>query len=458
MLPNFFFRMIFSIITIFIVGMNYFVSLRHFKYFNGRILLTSIPVNSVDDRDIVNLTKEGRSKFTKFNIVFIFISIIIFPLLNDVLSTIAFLIILILYSGISMYLLNKYIVKMKKLKRDKNFPVLNRKYVDIKTAIEINKKQLSLLYWVIPILLFIIINLGIYFMVGKSDLIYVIVMFLLLLSFILVGVIFRRTPIKVVSENSDLNLHFNIQKKIKLQEKIFMFSIILVFVTSGSNYLLQINDFKYLQVIFVPLILAVLFSIYITFYMYSTHRELYGKYKDENLIYDDDDYYDIFGYKNPGDSRILIPDPVNSSRMVLNRGNKKGNIIFIFSNISIVILILFTIYSITPSKYNVEIGNETVKISARIYSDKIKKEDVESLKILDKFPDAKVIRTNGVGTTYQNYGNFKIEGIGNVRLYIFNEVDKIIEIKLKNGKLFYINQETQEDTMKLYENLTDTFK
>lgn len=45
--------------------------------------------------------------------------------------------------------------------------------------------------------------------------------------------------------------------------------------------------------------------------------------EDDKFIQDDDEFYDILGYKNPNDKRILIPDPINSSKLIINRGNKK---------------------------------------------------------------------------------------------------------------------------------------
>ena len=52
-----------------------------------------------------------------------------------------------------------------------------------------------------------------------------------------------------------------------------------------------------------------------------------------------------------------------------------------------------------------------------------------------------------------SYGNFSMEGEGNIRLYVFKKTDKVIKISRKNQKTVYINMRTNEETEELYEKL-----
>ena len=88
-----------------------------------------------------------------------------------------------------------------------------------------------------------------------------------------------------------------------------------------------------------------------------------------------------------------------------------------------------------------------------LYKDNIKQSDIENIELLDKFPNKRAIRMNGGATKEKSYGNFSLEGEGNVRLYVFNKTDKVIKISRKNQKSIYINMRTNEETEELYEKL-----
>lgn len=75
---------------------------------------------------------------------------------------------------------------------------------------------------------------------------------------------------------------------------------------------------------------------------------------------------------------------------------------------------------------------------------------IESIKLLDKFPEGRTIRTNGTSTEYQHYGNFRIEGIGSVRLYIYEDTSSVIEIKRKGDRPIFVNEKTKDKTNELY--------
>ncbi|WP_455087786.1 PH domain-containing protein [Parvimonas micra] len=207
---------------------------------------------------------------------------------------------------------------------------------------------------------------------------------------------------------------------------------------------------------FIPFIVSIILITFFIFYIISTvnkiDKEISSNIEDDKFIEDQDEYYDIFGYKNPNDSRILVPDPMNTGNTVINRGNKKGKILFAFSNIIVAFVIIVALALIFEKDWKVEIL-DTVKISTMLYKENIKSSDIDNIELLDKFPNKRAVRMNGGATKEKAYGNFSLEGEGNVRLYVFKKTDKIIKISRKNQKSIYINMRTNEETEELYEKL-----
>ena len=207
---------------------------------------------------------------------------------------------------------------------------------------------------------------------------------------------------------------------------------------------------------FLPFVGYIIFTTLFLFYLIYTinkiDREISSNIEDDKFIEDQDEYYDIFGYKNPNDPRILVSDPMNTGNTIINRGNKKGKILFAFSNILVAFVIIIALALTFEKDWKVEIS-DTVKISTILYKDNIKQSDIENLELLDKFPNKRAVRMNGGATKEKAYGNFSLEGEGNVRLYVFNKTDKVIKISRKNEKTVYINMRTNEETEQLYEKL-----
>ena len=237
----------------------------------------------------------------------------------------------------------------------------------------------------------------------------------------------------------------------KLQNKIFtlvnfysVLFLVLVFLQKMDKYS------------FLPLGASIILITFFIFYIISTvnkiDMEISSNIEDDKFIEDQDEYYDIFGYKNPDDPRLLVSDPMNTGNTIINRGNKKGKILFAFTNMLLAFVIIFGLALIFEKDWKVEIS-DTVKISTMLYKENIKSSDIDNIELLDKFPNKRAVRMNGGATKEKSYGNFSLEGEGNVRLYVFKKTDKVIKISRKNEKPVYINMRTNEETEELYEKL-----
>ena len=432
-----------------VFAISYFSQKKGFSYNNGKILLTTIPINEVDSEEVQEISKKGLKSFKLLNLVFFILS---FSLLftNTDIEIILLLGILFAYLISIGVLSNKYIKQMRKLKKEKNFASFTRKYVDLSVSKEIDKQKLPIFLWLIPFVVFIG-GFSIFGTFSDMELILFICLSTTLIAMIFMGLFWRRSKISVISDNKEKNLYINKIKIIKLQNKIFTLVNVYSVLFLVLIYLQKMDKYSFL-----PFIVSILLITFFIFYIISTvnkiDMEISSNIEDDKFIEDEDEYYDIFGYKNPNDSRILVPDPMNTGNTVINRGNKKGKILFAFSNIIVAFVIIVALALIFEKDWKVEIS-DTVKISTMLYKENIKQSDIENLELLDKFPKKRAIRINGGATKEKSYGNFSLEGEGNVRLYVFNKTDKVIKISRKNEKPVYINMRTNEKTEELYEKL-----
>ena len=432
-----------------VFAISYFSQKKGFSYNNGKILLTTIPINEVDSKEVQEISKKGLKSFKLLHLIFFIISFL--PLfVNSDIEIIFFIGIIFAYLISLGFLSNKYIKQMRKLKKEKNFASFTRKYVDLSVAKEIDKQKLPIFVWLIPLIVFVI-GFSIIGTFADMELILFICLSTTLIAMIFMGLFWRKTRISVISDDREKYLNINKIKIIKLQNKIFtlvnfysVLFLVLVFLQKMDKYS------------FLPLGASIILITFFIFYIISTvnkiDMEISSNIEDDKFVEDQDEYYDIFGYKNPNDPRLLLPDPMNSGNTVINRGNKKGKILFAFSNILVAFVIIIALALTFEKDWKVEIS-DTIKISTMLYKDNIKQSDIENIQLLDKFPNKRAIRMNGGATKEKSYGNFSMEGEGNVRLYVFNKTDKVIKISRKNEKPVYINMRTNEETEELYEKL-----
>ena len=432
-----------------VFAISYFSQKKGFSYNNGKILLTTIPINEVDSEEVQEISKKGLKSFKLLNLVFFILS---FSLLftNTDIEIILLLGILFAYLISLGFLSNKYIKQMRKLKKEKNFASFTRKYVDFTVSKEIDKQKLPIFLWLIPLVVFIG-GFSIFGTFADVELILFICLSTTLIAMIFMGLFWRRSKISVISDNKEKNLYINKIKIIKLQNKIFTLVNVYSVLFLVLIYLQKMDKYS-----FIPFIVSIILITFFIFYIISTvnkiDKEISSNIEDDKFIEDQDEYYDIFGYKNPNDSRILVPDPMNTGNTVINRGNKKGKILFAFSNIIVAFVIIIALALSFEKDWKVEIS-DTIKISTMLYKENIKSGDIDNIELLDKFPNKRAVRMNGGATKEKAYGNFSMEGEGNIRLYVFKKTDKVIKISRKNQKTVYINMRTNEETEELYEKL-----
>lgn len=428
---------------------SYFGQKKIFSYSEGKILLTTIPLNNIDDEEVKKIRDKSFFKFKILHFIFFMLSFTMLITSGD--FTLLLYISLIFGFVISLgVLMDIDIKKMRKLKKERNFATFTRKYVDIAVTKEIEKQSINLKMFLIPLIIFLI---G-YLFIGSfkdMDLIVAIVCGSILLSMIFSAIIVKKSSVKIISDDRRKNIYFNKLKIVKIQEKIFFISNLYAVLFLVAVYVSKLDTFDFSPIIFI-MVLSLIFFTYFAYNLNKVDKEISSNIEDDKFICDEDEYYDIFGYKNPYDDRIFVRDPINTSKLTVNRGNKKGKIIFSLMNVALLAVIIFAVYGLTPANFEVKIDDK-IKISTKMYSDSIEFSEIESIEMLDEFPKERVIRTNGVSTGNQSYGNFTMKETGSARLYIYSKVKETVKIKRKNKAPIFINMKTKEDTVKLYEKL-----
>lgn len=305
---------------------------------------------------------------------------------------------------------------------------------------EIEKAKISKIFYILPIIL--ILPSLLKFKINTLAFIIIITGLINVLLFLFFGFILRRRGNTVYTSDREENIQRNLRAKIYPERVAVILATIFAGVT--SMLVLTMDDFIGSKFILGYLVVELVVVLIYTIYLVKSEQKI-----DEEFISSEDDFYDLFGYNNPNDPRILVPSKLNIGNMEINRGNKVGKAIYFISTILIIALVGSVEYFLTPAKYSYEFTGDRMEISAKMYSDKIDLSDVENLELLDEFPKVEMIRTNGTAIESQGYGNFEMKGIGPVRLYIYRNVDKVIHMKTKD-KNFYFNMEDDEKTIELY--------
>ena len=413
------------------------------KYKNGYILATSIPFDLIEDEKIKEITEELKKENSILFKIFLPLPLLIFIAETELVKMLLFVFVITIYAILINIFTNKSMKELREYKKIKNIKS-NIKYADLKANVEIKKNMPSKFMHILPM---IILLPGLFFLdfEVKTSTLFLITGAILNLSLIYFAIVIEKSPNIIYSELTEVNVDLNVRNKGNFSKFILIFTLILSFINLIGTILSYNNPYSYLPFI-VYIVFVTLGLLFIIIKQSNISKE-----KDIILNVDEKDYYDIFGYKNEDDKRILVPSKLSPGNMDINRGRPLGKLIFYGSIIIGILLFASLPYFLTPANYKYKLESDRFLISAKLYKDEINYKDIDEVKILDEFPGKDVIRINGTSLKSQNYGSFSIKGIGNVRLYCYKSSKKVIFIKADKNYIF--NQKTDRDTKELYEKI-----
>lgn len=448
-----------SVPIVFVLAMYF--NCRYMIKGNKNILIgVTIPFLELKNEKVLDIT----NKFKQENIILYIISVIAFiPSFffkfnsNQILYL--FLWIGVLYE-ISRRLFMKYNKKLMDLKRENNWLLPSKRLITIDTEVTRLKDKMPIsVLWFIPSFIISLIPIvivfnnikeyGVSFEIAASNALIGNIIFLIMYR------LYSKGKIEVISEDTDANIAYNkifkrtwtmgtiVAATVQSLGMLFMFIIFLNNINSAILFVLSV---------IIPSSI-ILIGI---FYINNKIREEQGKILNActNLIYtDNDEFWSKGVYNNPNDRSVTVEDRTGYG-VTYNLGTKKGRTIYygslIFAGI-IVIGVTFNLMRFDHTKFTLNINNNTVKINAPTYGTEFNIDDIEEISMINKLPSG--IRTNGVGASTYNLGNFSIKDYGQSKLYVYFENPNCISIKLKNNTYIFFNSKSNEETLKYYNEL-----
>lgn len=149
-------------------------------------------------------------------------------------------------------------------------------------------------------------------------------------------------------------------------------------------------------------------------------------------------------------SQRFYPKGVGFNGVLTPKSKKLTSIITVVSLVFVGVVIYF---SIQPTKFTVT--NEMFSISGG-YGEDMKWEDITNLTLENELPEI-ALRTNGSAVGSKLKGNFKLESGEQVKLFVDKSVKAFIAIEW-NGKRYFLNKPTVEETEQLYEEMSVKWK
>ncbi|NLK00223.1 MAG: DUF3784 domain-containing protein, partial [Clostridia bacterium] len=123
--------------------------------------------------------------------------------------------------------------------------------------------------------------------------------------------------------------------------------------------------------------------------------------------------------------------------------------VFVLSGILILVFVgagVFMYYGAQPSQFIVT--DEYLEIKG-LYGERIPFKDISDLTLLGSLPKI-TFKNNGSSLGSVKKGNFKMEGVGNVKLFVDTSKPPFIAID-KNGQSIFLNCEGEEETKELFQ-------
>lgn len=429
----------------------------------------TLPTQVLCDDAVLKMVDDYKSKINICNLVIVLTGLPTFFINKEVLS----IVYLVIWSlVVAEWLVRQpYVLmnrKLKKLKKDKEWFIGEKRVVNMDTKISKLKGKMPLpdKYMLIPFgisLIPLIISIVKY----DKDLKYT-----TFIAFILIGVLVllyfvgfkgsNKIRLKVYSQNSDINYILNKEEKYLNSIVWFITSLTssIVFLFTYSLIFEVINVSYY----FITII-AVLGSI-VTFvgFIYTNNRiksleeELLKM--DKEIIYTDDDEYWIDGYKyyNENDCNSKVSPRFGFNAYTYNLATKKGKISYYSGFVICAVLLIplcFNLLSMEFTNHKITISNESVSVDYPSYDYEFSASDIEEIKLVDEVSFR--LKTNGIGTNEYSRGSFKSVEYGKCRVYIYKKSKPYIIVKLKNNYFIY-NEKTKDETINVYHQLQELIK
>ncbi|HHX69008.1 MAG: PH domain-containing protein [Miniphocaeibacter sp.] len=430
-----------------LVFLMYYWNKKTLKYSNGEIFLVKIPYSEKDNKEILEISKKSLKLLKILSLLSVILILLgSYILIYKVHSFMFVLVVILLIQLLIDIYLNAQRKKVLTMKIENNWQFPTDVFIDTKLINSDLKSKYNLVLY--SSLFVFIISVTIFIFVQNLSELAFFILFSSI-NILIFTLIMKSENYNYISEDFEENYEYNLEK-IKANKRILSQFVVINILTAGIsifiNLILKEKNSLILNTVLISMIINII-AIFIFFIRYSKLNKKY--YIGKNNINTTGDFYDYFGYNNPYDNRIFVEKKV-SIGMTINTGTLKGKIAVLLT----FILIFFAMFATGTRDYNYDLNNSYLKVSSNLYSDEIKLRDIENIefKEIKEFP--KGYRSNGVGTAKQNYGSFKYEGWGNVRLYSYNDNSFYILVDTSSKKYIF-NEKTKKETEELFNSIRE---
>jgi len=280
--------------------------------------------------------------------------------------------------------------------------------------------------------------------------------------FLGISLLIRRSRSTVYSENSEVNIALNQNKRRSLSYLFFLLALVEIVHFYFIAQLLLQEQPAMSQLWLILSILYTLIPLLLIIAVYSSIRSVQRNMLslDGSPVYSDDDEYwaNGFTYHNPYDKSILVPKRVGIGETI-NTGTMAGKIIMggtIGLLIAVVLGVSFMLIRSELISPTMLISSEQeITIDYPMYSFTFNVEDIEEATLVDSIPTG--VKTNGEATGKYSRGHFRLQEIGKARLYVFRNNPPYIKLTLKDQVVYY-NEENPEMTEERYKEIVNAMK
>ena len=255
---------------------------------------------------------------------------------------------------------------------------------------------------------------------------------------------------EVISDDSDINANYNRAKK----KVMAAFSIAALWINTIYTlcvlFLLLYMSSEMLMIISV-LIYIVLIAVCLCVLALGNTKIESRYHKEANVITDDDDHW-IMGmfYYNPEDKRLNVEKRVGIGATV-NMAHPAGKVIAIICALlifeAVVSVALIGVIDGTPMSIKIE-GN--MVICHQLWDAyKIPVDEIQSVELINDRSDIRMIKTNGMGTDSEMWGNFTVDNEAGCKVFLYRPVSSMLKIKTDDG-MYYINSSDEDEVKSCY--------
>lgn len=164
-------------------------------------------------------------------------------------------------------------------------------------------------------------------------------------------------------------------------------------------------------------------------------------------------YYKGGFYYNKDDSRLLVPKQVPSMGSTLNMARPAAKVIMGITLLFVAALLLFIAVMLT-AQFKFRFQDDTFRADIPFYGIELRADEIESIELSEE--PIKASRVNGYAGSDRRYGQWSMKPYGPIRLYVYNDCQLHIILKLKDGsrvKAVILNEENRDASEKLFAEL-----